>query len=349
MDNKDAVSASALHAAPFCVVWNGSASKGEKTMTPRVTGACQARWPRRKRNGIVQCLRTIVLACLMSAAVMLVAGAGAPDAAAEATVSECGAIDNVEGAEYCYHKIGTAPKYTVWFFHGYGDSEHGPKNSFFNQKSYKAFEAGLSSANLVLVSFGPSWLLTAYPDREKDPANATVGTFKTRVVPFIERKYKLAHPYVVMGQSMGGFSAATLCAATPAMWSKCVLVNPMLPNCNPFRDCAPKGLIPMLPGCDLFHIFECNIKKVGAGLLIRANFSEEGWQQTQPMVLLKKTTRLPKAYVTACKNDRIVEFNGPEEWINLAKSKNADSKWDPVMTCSHFEWPYQHVLDFLAR
>jgi hypothetical protein len=277
------------------------------------------------------------------------AGAGASGAAAGATVSECGAIDNVEGAEYCYHKIGTAPQYTVWFFHGYGDSEHGPENSFFDQDSYKAFAAGLPSVDLVLISFGPSWLLTAYPDRKKDPANATVDTFKTHVVPFLARKYKLAHPYVVMGQSMGGFSAATLCAAAPAMWSKCMLVNPMLPSCDPFRECSPKGLIPILPSCDLFHVFDCNIKKVGAGLIIRANFSEEGWQQTRPMVLLKKATRLPKAYVTACKNDRVVEFKGPEEWINLAKSKNADSKWDPVMTCSHFEWPYQHVLDFLAR
>ncbi len=317
-------------------------------MTPRVRGAI-AGWPRRHGNGIIRRLWASFLICMMSAVIALGAGAFAPAAAADVTVSECGAIDGVEGAEYCYHRIGTAPKYTIWFFHGYGDSQHGPANSFFEHKSYKAFEAGLSSANLVLISFGRSWLLTAYPDREKDPANATVDIFKAHVVPFIERKYKLAHPYVVMGQSMGGFSAATLCAAAPAMWSKCVLVNPMLPSCDPFGDCAPKGLIPMLPGCDLLRLFDCNIKKVGAGLLIRANFSEEGWQQTQPMVLLRKTNRLPKVYATACKNDKIVEFRGPEEWINLAKSKNADSKWDPVMKCSHFEWPHQHVLEFLAR
>src|SRR5271166_3613477 len=132
---------------PQLFVWCGTVRrpKGKKVMTPRVTGACQVRRPRRKTNGIIQCLGTAahVLVCLMSAAVMFVAGAGASGAAAEATVSECGAIDNVEGAEYCYHKIGTAPKYTIWFFHGYGDSEHGPANSFFEQKSYEAFVAGL--------------------------------------------------------------------------------------------------------------------------------------------------------------------------------------------------------------
>jgi pimeloyl-ACP methyl ester carboxylesterase len=329
-------------------------------MAPRVTASCQATWldrtwPQRKRNGTIPCLSIAarILVCLMSAAVMLVAGAGAPvagapGAAAEAVFSECGEIGDV-GAEYCYHKIGTQPKYTIWFFHGYGDSQHGPANSFFDQESYKAFEAGLSSVNLVLISFGPSWLLTAYPGREKDPANATVDAFKTQIVPFMERKYRLARPYVVMGQSMGAFSAATLCAAAPAMWSKCVLVNPMLPSCDPFRECAPKGPIPMLPGCDLLHVFDCNIKKMGAGLLIRANFSEEGWQQTRPMVLLQRAARLPKTYVTVCMNDKIVESRGAEEWINLAKSKNADSKWDPVTACSHFEWPHQHVLDFLAR
>jgi pimeloyl-ACP methyl ester carboxylesterase len=290
-----------------------------------------------------------VLVWLMRTAAMLIVGAGAPGIAAEATLSECGAIEGVDGAQYCYHKLGAAPQYTIWFFHGYGDSERGPENSFFAQESYKAFVAGLPPVNLVLISFGSSWLLTAYPEREKDPVNATVDTFKTRVVPYIERKYGLARPYVVMGQSMGGFSAATLCAAAPAMWSKCVLVNPMLPSCDPFRDCAPKGLVPVLPGCDFFDIFKCNFKKVGAGLLIRANFSEEGWRQTRPMVLLQRSTRLPKVYMTACKGDKIIEFNGPEEWINLARSKNADSRWDPMTTCSHFEWPYQHVLDFLAH
>jgi len=246
-------------------------------------------------------------------------------------------IKKVAGARYCYHKLGTNPQYTIWFFHGFGDSEQVPEDSIFNQDSYKGFETGLPSVNIVLISYGRSWLLTNYPGRKERPVNATVDIFKSKIVPFIESKYGLARPYVAMGQSMGGFSAATLCAAQPAMWSKCVLVNPMLLSCDPY---------------DFSHCAFRNPKDFGASLMIRVNFNEKkDWEETQPMVLLKKTTSLPKAFVTACKNDDFVEFEGPEEWVNLAKSKNADSKWDPVMTaaCDHFHWPYERVLDFLAH
>jgi pimeloyl-ACP methyl ester carboxylesterase len=277
----------------------------------------------------------------MGAAIVLAVGGGASGSAAPATVSECGAIKAVAGAKYCYHKLGANPQYTIWFFHGFGDSEWVPKDpifndSLFNQDSYKGFQAGLPSVNIVLISYGRSWLLTNYPGRKKDPVNATVETFKSKIVPFIESKYGLARPYVVIGQSMGGFSAATLCAAQPAMWSKCVLVNPMLLSCDPY---------------DFLHCALRNPQDFGTSLLITLNFSEKGWRETQPMALLKKTTSLPQAFVTACKKDDFVEFEGPEEWVNLAKGKNADSRWEPVVTptCDHFHWPYQRVLDFLAH
>lgn len=209
----------------------------------------------------------------------------------------------------------------------------------------------LPSVNIVVISYGHLWLLTNYPGREKDPANATVDIFKSRIVPFIESKHNPAKPYVVMGHSMGGFNAATLCAAQPDMWSKCVLVNPLLPSWDPFQKTLldefhvenPFSFLNCL--ADLQQLLRCLGRE-----LIKANFSEEDWRTTKPMVLLNKTTGLRKAFVTACKGDVLVDFDGSKQWAELAKSKNADSTWEPGMAgCNHFHWPYQRVLHFLAN
>jgi predicted esterase len=243
--------------------------------------------------------------------------------------TSCGDVTEVSGARYCFYQTGPNPQYTIWFFHGAGDSEEVFRHSPFPQDSYIELGKGLPSVNIVAISYGLSWIMTDSHNRTFKPANATVDVFTSQIVPFIENNHHPANPYVAMGVSEGGITVATVCAAVPSMWSKCVLLNPMLPSCDPYGSLS------------------CQFS--GPGILIRLNYSETEWRTTKPLVLLHKTKDLPKSFVTACSSDLFGLFDGPKAWSDEARQLGFNSIWDPVFTkCDHFHWPADHALGFLA-
>lgn len=242
----------------------------------------------------------------------------------------CGDIPGVSKGKYCFHQTGPNPKYTIWFFHGVSDSEKVFLGSSLNQDSYLEFMRGLPAVNIVTVSYGFSWILTDYPNRTKRPANATVDVFNSQIVPFIEGRFHPARPYSAMGHSAGGINVATVCAALPQMWSNCVLLNALLPSCDPFVSSS-----------------SCR-NNSGVNLLIKANYTESGWKTTQPLELMKQTNKLPRSLVTACAQDQHGLFSGPKAWSDQASRMGFESYWVPVMSkCDHSHWPAQEVLQFL--
>jgi len=249
---------------------------------------------------------------------------------ADSWQTTCGNIDGVDKGKYCFHQTGPNPQYTIWFFHGVMDSEKVFLKSMLNQDSFIEFEKGLPAVNIVTVSYGWSWMLTAYPNRTKRPVDATVNVFTSEIVPFIENKFNPAKPYVAMGQSEGGNSVATICAAAPELWHSCVLVNPLLPACDPFA------------------LTNCN--NSGVNLLVHATYTQDTWENTQPMALMKNTYKLPKSFVTACADDQYKLFDGPKAWADQANQLGYSAQWDPVMSnCDHLHWPAQDVLSFLGQ
>jgi hypothetical protein len=284
------------------------------------------------------------LSSSLAAAVFVLFGCGGlQPRPADNWPSSCGDIKPVSGAKYCFYQTGPNPQYTIWFFHGAGDSEKVFQYSLFPQDSYIELEKGLPSVNIVTISYGPLWIMTAYDHRTLRPANATVEVFTSQIVPFIENEYynkfkiPLVEPYVAIGHSQGGINVATLCAVLPHddeghTWSKCVLLNPMLPSCDPYDLDCPFWL---------------------PGLLIQANYSRPQWEQTQPLILLQNMNtkaKLPRSFVTACKIDQFDLFDGPQLWSNQANyAKPSSSSWYPVYTnCDHYHWPAQEVLTFLG-
>jgi hypothetical protein len=252
--------------------------------------------------------------------------------------TSCGDIAGVSGARYCFHQTGPNPQYTIWFFHGAGDSEEVFRHSPFPQDSYIELEKGLPSVNIVTISYGPSWIMTDARDRSLTPANATVDVFTSQIVPFIVKKFHPVEPYSAMGHSQGGINVATICAASPDMWSKCVLLNPMLPSCDPYNPL----ICPPFPS-------RLGLLAWGPSILIWSNYSETEWRTTKPEILLKKTKKLPKSFVTACLSDQFGLFAGPKAWSDQANQLGFSSVWVPVSTrCDHFHWPARDVLDFLG-
>lgn len=251
--------------------------------------------------------------------------------------TSCGDIADVRGARYCFYKTGPDPQYTIWFFHGAGDSERVFQTSPFNQRSYIELEQDLPSVNIATISYGPIWRMTDNADRRLRPVDATVDTFRKKIVRFIDNGFRPAHPYVAMGHSQGGANVATLCAALPHMWSKCVLLNPMLLDCNPFDS---------WPVCPTIS---SPLAALAPNVLIRANYFASEWRKTQPLVLLKKAKTLPPSFVTACSADEFGLFTGPKAWSGQANQLWSNSRWVPGPTgCDHFQWPARAVLEFLG-
>jgi hypothetical protein len=270
-------------------------------------------------------------------------------------IKECGYIHQVARAKFCFYRTGSGtPQYTIWFFHGAGDSERVFETSPFDQTSYIELASGLPSVNIVTVSYGPIWALTSTDDtgmiaRPLEPTEATVPVFAKTIVPYIEsyietRRFESAPTYVAMGHSQGGFNVATLCASRPSMWSACVLLNPMLPSCDPFKawPICPRLFTPTLLSPLLYS---------GPNLLVRANFYEYEWRRAEPMVLLNKSkAELPPSFVTACPKDEFGLYAGPKGWQVRANELWSNSTWaDGDTGCDHFRWPALLVLEFLKK
>lgn len=250
--------------------------------------------------------------------------------------NSCGVIPGVAGSTYCVYQNSPTPQSTIWFFHGLGDSPQAFRDSGLGRESFQALLKGLPPTKIIAVSLGESWLLTLYPERTFAPVNSTVDTFVKQMLPFGEKNLGAVKPYVLMGHSMGGFNAATLCASNPDLWSKCVLLNPMLPSCDPW-----------IPPSQALASTGCN---PAAGFIIRDHFTESGWNATQPLALLKFTKRLPKSFVTACAMDSFGLFDGPKAWSDQARAQGLDSVFNPVQSgCDHTHWPTDAVLTFLRK
>jgi pimeloyl-ACP methyl ester carboxylesterase len=256
----------------------------------------------------------------------------------------CDDISGVLGVRYCRYQTGPNPQYTIWFFHGAGESEMVFESSPFSQDSYLDLERRLPAVDIVTISYGPIWLLTETSHRTLEPSGATIEIFKKTVVPFLNG-LGLARPYIAMGHSQGGTNVATVCAALPDMWAKCVLLNPMLPSCDPF---SPWPLCPPAP-------FLAPLGALGPNFLVRANYSESDWKKAQPLVLLKNaktlaTRELPRLFVTACSSDEFGLFAGPKAWSDRAHEYGFTSEWIPVPRgCDHFHWPADQVARFLTE
>ncbi len=249
--------------------------------------------------------------------------------------SVCGDITGVAGATYCAYTNSPTPQQTIWFFHGLADSPSvftealQGTSVLISRDSYLELLQNLPAVKIVAISYGLSWLLNLNPVRTQDPVNATVDVFTSQIMPFIEKTLQPPRPYLAMGHSMGGFNTATLCAALPDMWSKCVLLNAMIPEttCNPFLD---------------------NFCNAGPGMVVRGNFTAADWDAYSPFALLKKAKKLPKSFVTACAKDDFGLFAGPQAWSTQASAGGFDSTFYPVMTgCDHVHWPAKKVIEFM--
>jgi|GEM_PF-6203572 len=272
----------------------------------------------------------------------------------EKFASQCGTVSGVAGdpglfnnpnalLEYCVYANHPEPKKTIWFFHGLTDDENIFRNPGENRISYRKFLEQVEPVRIVAISFGTLWMFSSNNNRTEEPKEATIDVFRNKIVPYFVERFKLPQPWSVMGQSMGGFNAAILCAGAPELWKKCVLLNSMLPSCDPYTGAFPEGLTPV--GGGFSGINMCN---PGPAAMVKDQFTAAEYKDSQPLQVLARASNLPKTYVTACREDDFGLFTGPQAWAQVGQRKGWNVTWDPKSgSCDHFQWPVESVIEFL--
>lgn len=240
----------------------------------------------------------------------------------------CGKLDSVEDANYCVHfKQGEDVKQTVLYLHGLGDNENVLQVSPFDQTSLKNITQGLKQAIIVTISFGRSWLVTSYPDRWKNPEDATVEHFKTKVLPELKQKFPLTRPITLVGHSMGGQNSATLCSQLPDEFDKCVLLNPLM-------ACA-----------DIYNFLDFNCL---SSPIFRSTYTKKQWEEYGQHKMLERTTKMPPTYVTSCEKDQFKLHRPTLDYVAKAQLLGLPVVHEQgAESCTHFQFPVDSVLRFI--
>jgi pimeloyl-ACP methyl ester carboxylesterase len=274
----------------------------------------------------------------------------------EKFTSSCSEIPGVKGdpgltsdsratVKYCIYQNSPTPKSTIWFFHGLGDDQNVFIDPQGSRISYRHFMEQVSEVRIVAISYGLLWMLTPSSVRTQEPQQGTIDVFRNQIIPYVQSLTTLPRPWVVMGQSMGGFNAAQLCAGAPDLWQKCVLLNSMMPSCDPFTGALAGGLNPIGGGFGYI-----NICHPGPDAMVKDQFTPSEYSSYQPVETLKRAIQLPKTYVTACELDDFGLFTGPKSWSIQADALGHDIRWSPKTTdCDHYGWPVEEVVEFLTE
>lgn len=176
---------------------------------------------------------------------------------------------------------------------------------------------------IIAVTYGESWILTKHDTNAHD---STVSKFVGKVMPYIEATHGLVGDRFILGHSMGGVNAGTLCTLHPELFKGCVLTNPMIFECDP-----SEGLL----GCPTGLVVN------GSALGLPSYFTEEQWEKENLHYLLANSTKpLPPTYVSACPEDEHDLYGGTKIWIGIAKMRKDDIKFKTLGAgCDHNSVP----------
>lgn len=236
---------------------------------------------------------------------------------------ECVAVPNTQ-AQVCHYRTIAVPVRTLWYFPGLLESANVLQQSYFDESGFQALISSLGPIDVVLIGYGNGYYL-------RPPGTAGTPTLKEVrdvVIPYVEKTYGVAKPYIALGMSEGGANAAEVEMLLPDLFSKVILANPVIldPAIDPFN------FVQWCPAC----------------LLVTTNFYPSEWLIASPMLMLSRSTKIPQTLVLACKTDNFSLYKGPQAYVATAKSKGFDITFaDEPDGCTHFGWSNPPILDFL--
>ncbi|HEY0049531.1 MAG TPA: alpha/beta hydrolase-fold protein, partial [Pyrinomonadaceae bacterium] len=174
---------------------------------------------------------------------------------------------------------------------------------------------------VVVVSYGPVWLLTPKNSREE---SGLLDDFINRL-PEIESKIGKPKRRILLGESMGGLNVLIAGLSRPEMFSKVASLCPGVYLESPLSD---------------YSTMRAGIKRTGADpkiiygvtqLAKRYVSSSEEWKAISPISLIERADQnYPELYLSCGLYDRYGNFEGTEALADIALKKGVKTVWHPL-------------------
>ncbi|MGZ3769460.1 MAG: alpha/beta hydrolase-fold protein [Bdellovibrio sp.] len=228
------------------------------------------------------------------------------------------------GFDYCYSDLNTTNSDDIiYFFHPLNGSAETWFTQYVGTLMVQQwwFSKGYRP-RVVTVSFGKEWLLV---NNERYPF---LRVFTNSIMPFLERKLgglKNGRRKLI-GESMGGFSAALLALKKPGLFSRVALLCPAITTISPFSNQGEIGryIIRTNASPDLVD----RMLKISRSIFV----NKADFENHNPLTLVKnyRAKKRSKFYVSTGIWDGYGFQEGSEAFTRLARSKYFSSLWIPV-------------------
>lgn len=191
---------------------------------------------------------------------------------------------------------------------------------------------------VVVVSYGPVWLLTPKNSQEE---SGLLDDFIGRL-PEVESNVGMPGHRILLGESMGGLNVLILGLSRPEMFSKVASLCPGVYLGSPFSD---------------YSTMSAGIKRTGADPKIIYSVTQlakkyvsnnEEWNAINPISLIERADQsYPELYLSCGLYDKYGNFEGTEALANLAIRRGVKTTWHPFYG-GHCVIDVASLADFLT-
>ena len=198
-------------------------------------------------------------------------------------------------------------------------------------------KSNIKPPTVVLVSYGPEWLLTPKNSRVE---SGLMDDFVSNL-PLIESKIGKPKNRILLGESMGGLNVLILGLSHPELFSRVASLCPGVYLDSPFSD---------------FSEIKAAIKRTGADPKIALGIykiartyasNEEEWKEISPIHLIKSANiHYPELYLSCGLYDKYGNYEGTEALANIANLKGVKTNWHPLYG-GHCAIDISSLADFL--
>lgn len=191
---------------------------------------------------------------------------------------------------------------------------------------------------VVVVSYGPVWLLTPKNSKEE---SGLLDDFINRL-PEIESKLGKPKRRILLGESMGGLNVLIAGLNRPELFSKVASLCPGVYLNSPFSDFSTVRAAIKRTGADPKIIF-------GVTQLAKQYVSnDEEWNAVSPISLIERTDKsYPEMYLSCGLYDNYGNYEGTEALANIAIKRGVKTVWHPLYG-GHCAIDIASLADFLT-
>jgi pimeloyl-ACP methyl ester carboxylesterase len=181
--------------------------------------------------------------------------------------------------------------------------------------------SAITPPTVVVVSYGPVWLLTPKNSKEQ---SGLLDDFINRL-PEIESKIGKPKRRILLGESMGGLNVLIAGLNRPELFSKVASLCPGVYRDSPFSDLSAMRAMVKRTGADPKILY-------GVTQLAKTYVSnDEEWSAISPISLIERADRnYPQLYLSCGLYDNYGNFEGTEALADTALKKGVKTIWHPL-------------------